>query len=144
MGEEFVNESVIGSRFVGRLLEETRVGDLPAVGDRIVLGSCRDFDVLVEPNGTATEFTRTTADATDRFSQVRVRHQPSAAEDVSTGPTWIRHALALTLVATPGSVASGGSVTLEYRAENRSTATQSVVASDPAAPTAVQVVPARR
>jgi proline racemase len=31
LGVEFVNESVIGSRFVGRLLEETRVGDLPAV-----------------------------------------------------------------------------------------------------------------
>jgi proline racemase len=31
LGQEFVNESVIGSRFTGRLLEETRVGDLPAV-----------------------------------------------------------------------------------------------------------------
>jgi proline racemase len=31
VGEEFVNESVIGSRFTGRLLDETRVGDLPAV-----------------------------------------------------------------------------------------------------------------
>jgi proline racemase len=31
LGEEFVNESVIGSRFTGRLLDETRVGDLPAV-----------------------------------------------------------------------------------------------------------------
>jgi proline racemase len=31
LGEEFVNESVIGSRFTGRLLEETRVGDVPAV-----------------------------------------------------------------------------------------------------------------
>ena len=30
-GEEFVNESVIGSRFTGRLLEETGVGELPAV-----------------------------------------------------------------------------------------------------------------
>jgi proline racemase len=31
LGEPFVNESVIGTRFTGRLLEETRVGDLPAV-----------------------------------------------------------------------------------------------------------------
>jgi proline racemase len=31
LGEEFVNESVIGSRFTGRLLDETRVGDLAAV-----------------------------------------------------------------------------------------------------------------
>jgi proline racemase len=31
LGEEFVNESVIGSRFTGRLLDETSVGDLPAV-----------------------------------------------------------------------------------------------------------------
>jgi proline racemase len=31
LGAEFVNESVIGSRFVGRLVEETRVGDAPAV-----------------------------------------------------------------------------------------------------------------
>jgi proline racemase len=31
LGEEFVNESMIGSRFVGRLLEETTVGALPAV-----------------------------------------------------------------------------------------------------------------
>jgi proline racemase len=31
LGEEFVNESVIGSRFTGRLLDETTVGDLPAV-----------------------------------------------------------------------------------------------------------------
>jgi proline racemase len=31
LGVDFVNESVIGSRFTGRLLEETRVGDLPAV-----------------------------------------------------------------------------------------------------------------
>ena len=31
LGREFVNESFIGSRFVGRLLEETTVGDLPAV-----------------------------------------------------------------------------------------------------------------
>jgi proline racemase len=31
IGEPFVNESVIGTRFTGRLVEETRVGDLPAV-----------------------------------------------------------------------------------------------------------------
>jgi proline racemase len=31
LGADFVNESFIGSRFVGRLLEETMVGDLPAV-----------------------------------------------------------------------------------------------------------------
>ena len=31
LGEPFVNESVIGTRFTGRLVEETRVGDLPAV-----------------------------------------------------------------------------------------------------------------
>jgi proline racemase len=31
IGEPFVNESLIGTRFTGRLVEETRVGDLPAV-----------------------------------------------------------------------------------------------------------------
>jgi proline racemase len=31
LGTDFVNESVIGSRFVGRLLEETTVGGVPAV-----------------------------------------------------------------------------------------------------------------
>jgi proline racemase len=31
VGEPFVNESLIGTRFTGRLVEETRVGDLPAV-----------------------------------------------------------------------------------------------------------------
>jgi proline racemase len=31
LGREFVNESFIGSRFVGRLLEQTTVGGLPAV-----------------------------------------------------------------------------------------------------------------
>jgi proline racemase len=31
IGAQFVNESVIGTRFTGRLVEETRVGDLPAV-----------------------------------------------------------------------------------------------------------------
>ena len=31
LGVDFTNESVIGSRFVGRLVEETRVGDTPAV-----------------------------------------------------------------------------------------------------------------
>jgi proline racemase len=31
IGEDFVNESVIGTRFVGRLVEETRVGGVPAV-----------------------------------------------------------------------------------------------------------------
>ena len=31
LGDEFVNESFIGSRFTGRLLGETTVGDLPAV-----------------------------------------------------------------------------------------------------------------
>jgi proline racemase len=31
LGEEFVNESVIGSRFTGQLVGETRVGELPAV-----------------------------------------------------------------------------------------------------------------
>jgi proline racemase len=31
LGQEFTNESVIGSRFVGRLVEETWVGDRPAV-----------------------------------------------------------------------------------------------------------------
>jgi proline racemase len=31
LGEPFVNESVIGTRFTGRLVGETRVGDLPAV-----------------------------------------------------------------------------------------------------------------
>jgi proline racemase len=31
IGAPFVNESVIGTRFTGRLVEETRVGDLPAV-----------------------------------------------------------------------------------------------------------------
>jgi proline racemase len=31
LGEAFVNESVIGTRFVGRLIEETEVGGVPAV-----------------------------------------------------------------------------------------------------------------
>lgn len=31
LGVPFVNESLIGTRFTGRLVEETRVGDLPAV-----------------------------------------------------------------------------------------------------------------
>jgi proline racemase len=31
LGEPFVNESVIGTRFTGRLLEQTQVGGLPAV-----------------------------------------------------------------------------------------------------------------
>jgi proline racemase len=31
IGEDFVNESVIGTRFTGRLVEETTVGGLPAV-----------------------------------------------------------------------------------------------------------------
>ena len=31
LGQEFTNDSVIGSRFVGRLVEEVRVGDRPAV-----------------------------------------------------------------------------------------------------------------
>jgi proline racemase len=31
LGQEFTNESVIGSRFVGRLVEETTIGDTPAV-----------------------------------------------------------------------------------------------------------------
>jgi proline racemase len=31
LGEPFVNESVISSRFTGRIVEETRVGDLPAI-----------------------------------------------------------------------------------------------------------------
>jgi proline racemase len=31
LAEEFVNESVIGSRFAGRLVEETDVGGRPAV-----------------------------------------------------------------------------------------------------------------
>jgi proline racemase len=31
LGEAFVNESLIGTRFTGRLVEETTVGGLPAV-----------------------------------------------------------------------------------------------------------------
>jgi proline racemase len=31
VGQEFVNESIIGSRFTGRLLEELRLGEVPAV-----------------------------------------------------------------------------------------------------------------
>jgi proline racemase len=31
VGDDFINESFIGSRFIGRLVEETTVGDLPAV-----------------------------------------------------------------------------------------------------------------
>ena len=31
LGREFVNESIIGSRFTGRLLEEVRLGSTPAV-----------------------------------------------------------------------------------------------------------------
>jgi proline racemase len=31
LGQDFVNESVIGTRFTGRLVEETAVGGLPAV-----------------------------------------------------------------------------------------------------------------
>jgi proline racemase len=31
LGHEFVNESIIGSRFVGRLIEEVRLGEVPAV-----------------------------------------------------------------------------------------------------------------
>jgi proline racemase len=31
LGQPFVNESVIGSRFTGRLIEEARVGDLAGV-----------------------------------------------------------------------------------------------------------------
>ena len=38
VGEEFVNRSVIGTRFAGRIVEETEVGGLPAVVPEI---SCR-------------------------------------------------------------------------------------------------------
>ena len=31
IGQEFVNESIIGSRFTGRLLEEASLGSVPAV-----------------------------------------------------------------------------------------------------------------
>jgi proline racemase len=31
LGQDFVNESFIGTRFIGRLVEETTVGDRPAV-----------------------------------------------------------------------------------------------------------------
>ena len=31
LNQEFVNESIIGSRFKGRLVDETSVGSLPAV-----------------------------------------------------------------------------------------------------------------
>ena len=31
IGEEFIHESIIGTKFYGRLLEETTVGDRPAV-----------------------------------------------------------------------------------------------------------------
>jgi proline racemase len=31
VGEEFVNESTIGSRFLGRIAEETEVGGRPAI-----------------------------------------------------------------------------------------------------------------
>ena len=31
IGQEFVNESIIGSRFTGRLLEEVKLGSTPAV-----------------------------------------------------------------------------------------------------------------
>ena len=31
LGQEFVNESIIGTRFTGRVLEETTAGALPAV-----------------------------------------------------------------------------------------------------------------
>ncbi len=35
LGEEFVHESIVGSLFQGKVLEETRVGDLPAVVTQI-------------------------------------------------------------------------------------------------------------
>jgi proline racemase len=35
VGDEFVNESLLGTRFAGRLIEETTVGDLPAVAPTV-------------------------------------------------------------------------------------------------------------
>ncbi len=37
LGEEFINESVIGTRFKGKLVKESRVGDYPAV-DPVITG----------------------------------------------------------------------------------------------------------
>lgn len=49
LGQEFVHESIVGSLFRGRVLEETKVGDLPAViteitGSAWVMGIHKFFD----------------------------------------------------------------------------------------------------
>ena len=51
LGEDFVNESVIGTRFTGRLVEETTVGGLPAVvpGDHRPRVGDRDGPVPARP-----------------------------------------------------------------------------------------------
>ncbi|HYP19361.1 MAG TPA: proline racemase family protein, partial [Chloroflexia bacterium] len=46
VGREFVNESIIGTRFTGRVVEETMVGDFPAVvpevaGQGYIVGFCQ-------------------------------------------------------------------------------------------------------
>ena len=35
LGQDFVNESFIGSRFIGRILEETTVGDRPGIRPQV-------------------------------------------------------------------------------------------------------------
>ena len=57
IGQPFVNESIIGTRFVGRVLEETTVGDLPAVipeisGQGYIVGFAQ---WLVDPNDPVAE-----------------------------------------------------------------------------------------
>jgi len=57
IGQSFVNESIIGTHFVGRVLEETTVGDLPAVipeiaGQGYIVGFAQ---WLVDPNDPVAE-----------------------------------------------------------------------------------------
>ena len=57
IGQSFVNESIIGTQFVGRVLEETTVGDVPAVipeisGQGYIVGFAQ---WLVDPNDPVAE-----------------------------------------------------------------------------------------
>jgi len=99
-------------------------------GSEILPGASTTFNIIATPASAAADVT------TDTLVKVKVK-EPKGFKDLKPPdlPVWTRRSLELSMTATPPSTGVGGTITLTTLVTNRSTATQSAIASVPDPPT---------
>ncbi|MBI5344797.1 MAG: hypothetical protein HZB83_05595, partial [Deltaproteobacteria bacterium] len=90
----------------------------------IATGASLVFNILINPVAAATDV------AGDSLNEVK----SSGMSFSGALPTWTRRSLEMTMIASPGSAGVGSEITLVMQITNRSTATQTLIASSPEPP----------